>query len=101
MLGCLPRDPRFALPTRHLGLVQAAEHAELENFLDAAADLVAERIDLDALRSIARPARLDGELPASPSLQPLGQRIAVARDDAFAFAYPAVDRKSTRLNSSH
>src|SRR3546814_18777485 len=95
MLGCLPRDPRFALPTRHLGLVQAAEHAELENFLDAAADLVAERIDLDALRSIALPARLDRELPASPSLQPLGQRIADARDAAFAFPNPAaVDRYS-------
>jgi cobyrinic acid a,c-diamide synthase len=45
-------------------------------------------IDLDALRALAAPALpliLDGE---SAGLPPLGQRIAIAHDDAFAFHYP-------------
>ena len=88
LLGCVPRDPGLTLPDRHLGLVQAAEHADLDAFLDAAADIVARHIDVGALRDLARP----GRLPAPDgvtTLPPLGQRIAVARDTAFAFAYPA------------
>ncbi len=88
LLGCVPRDPGLTLPDRHLGLVQAAEHADLDAFLDAAADIVARHIDVGALRDLARP----GRLPAPDgvtTLPPLGQRIALARDIAFAFAYPA------------
>ena len=90
-LGCLPRDPALTLPERHLGLVQAAEHPALEAFLEAAAALVARHIDGEALRKLARPARSIAEpSPAEAPLPPLGQRIAVAADEAFAFAYPAV-----------
>ncbi len=89
LLGTLMRDPTLDLPSRHLGLLPAGEHAALEAFLDRAADRVAEALDLDALCALARPATLRGgqDLPALP---PLGQSIAVARDAAFAFAYPAV-----------
>ena len=87
-LGFLPRDPAFNLPERHLGLVQAQEHDALEAFLDRAADLMAERLDLSAIRACARLGlcRLDRVLLTPP----LGQHIAVARDEAFAFAYSAV-----------
>jgi cobyrinic acid a,c-diamide synthase len=48
-------------------------------------------VDLDRLLTLASSARLGGgEDTATPPLLPLGQRIAVARDEAFAFAYPAV-----------
>jgi cobyrinic acid a,c-diamide synthase len=88
-LGCLPRSARLEMPSRHLGLVQACERPDLDAFLDGAAGLVAEHLDIDALMALARPAPLSpGD--ASPPLPPLGQRIAVARDSAFAFAYPAV-----------
>ncbi len=87
-LGFLPRDPAFGLPERHLGLVQAREHTALDRFLDGAASIVVECLDLDALRACAKPTRCV-PAPVEP-LPPLGQRIAVARDDAFAFAYPAV-----------
>ncbi len=88
VLGTLPRDESLVLPERHLGLVQAGEHPELDAFLDRAAALAGEHMDLAALRALARPARNAANAP-SP-LPPLGQRIAVARDDAFAFSYAAV-----------
>jgi len=88
LLGCLPRDDGLAVPSRHLGLVQAGEHPDLARFVEDAADRVAEAVDLDALAALAAPARLAGAHAAAPGLAPPGQRLAVARDRAFAFAYP-------------
>ncbi len=87
ILGALPRERDLALPSRHLGLVQAEEHTELEALLDRAADHLENHCDLDALAALARP--LSPHLPhtPAPSLPPMGQRIAVARDAAFGFAY--------------
>src|SRR5258708_758121 len=87
LIGCLPRAEELVLPSRHLGLVQAEERPDLEAFLERAADLAERHLDLDALAAMARPAR-----PPPAALDrraaPLGQRIAVASDEAFAFCYP-------------
>ncbi len=88
VLGALPRDDGITLPSRHLGLVQACEQADLEGFLERAADAIDAAVDLDRLRSIARPIECSGAI--SQALRPLGTHIAVARDIAFAFAYPHV-----------
>ena len=88
VLGCIPRDHGLATGERHLGLVQAAEHPNLERLLDHAADAIAEHVDVAALRDLARPATVTLDNSANPSVPPLGQRIAVARDTAFAFCYP-------------
>jgi cobyrinic acid a,c-diamide synthase len=88
-LGCLPRQGDLEMPSRHLGLVQAGEHGDLEARIDRAADWLAPAVDLDALAAVARPSALPA-LAAAPPLPPLGQRIAVARDAAFAFAYTNV-----------
>ena len=88
LLGFLPRDEALALPSRHLGLVQACERPDLEAFLDRAAAAVAAHVDVEALLSLAGPTVVDAA-PARP-VGPLGQRIAVARDPAFAFAYGAI-----------
>lgn len=85
VLGTLPRRADLALPSRHLGLVQASERADLTDFLDRAADLIAESCDLDAILAATRPVAAPDGPPAR--LPPLGQRIAVARDAAFSFAY--------------
>jgi cobyrinic acid a,c-diamide synthase len=90
VLGCMPHDGRLELPERHLGLVQAHELPELDDFLDRAAALVQEHVDLTRLRRLARPFGLGLYGPPAQPLRPLGQRIAVAQDVAFAFAYPAV-----------
>ncbi len=89
-LGWLPRREALRVPERHLGLVQAREHPSLAAFLDAAADDVAAHLDIDRLRALAEPATMPSVDASTAPLPPLGQRIAVARDDAFAFAYPAV-----------
>ncbi|PRY26190.1 cobyrinic acid a,c-diamide synthase [Aliiruegeria haliotis] len=86
VLGVLSRSAALALPERHLGLVQASETEGLEQFLDAAAAQVAAGLRITALADAAAPLAP----PATPPrrLPPPGQRIAVARDTAFTFAYP-------------
>lgn len=89
VLGCLPRTPELVLPERHLGLIQAGEHTDLEQFLEMAARWVSEHVDLAAVQSLARKSSVEPVVKSISPLPPLGQRIAVARDHAFAFCYPA------------
>jgi cobyrinic acid a,c-diamide synthase len=88
-LGALPQDPGLMLSERHLGLVPAGERAAAETVIARAAAAVAACIDVDRLVGLAQPAILATAGMAAP-LMPLGSRIAIARDDAFLFAYPAV-----------
>ncbi|MEM8739961.1 MAG: cobyrinate a,c-diamide synthase [Pseudomonadota bacterium] len=85
VLGCVPRDAALMLPERHLGLVQAGEMPGLSGWLDRAADIVADAVDLAQLRRAAVPPLMGGPLRLLP---PPGQRIALARDVAFSFVYP-------------
>ncbi|WP_420402551.1 cobyrinate a,c-diamide synthase [Nisaea sp.] len=89
VLGAVRTDNTLARPSRHLGLVQAGEHPDLEAFLELAADRMEADLDLDAILASARPAAAS-TAGASPPLPPLGQRIAIARDPAFAFCYPHI-----------
>jgi cobyrinic acid a,c-diamide synthase len=89
ILGSVPIEADLAVPERHLGLVQAGEHPALEAFLDHAADLVSASVDIEALAAMARNSMLTTATPTLPYF-PLGNRIAVARDRAFTFAYPAL-----------
>lgn len=89
VLGYIGRDSRLALPDRHLGLVQAGEQEGLEAFLATAATIVSQSIDTAALCALAQPTPI--ELTRNRNgLPPLGQRIAVASDDAFSFSYPHI-----------
>lgn len=85
VFGTLPRRDSIALPSRHLGLVQAEEHGALDALLDEAADFISSHCDLDGLRAIAKAASL---APGTWTIRPPGQRIALARDAAFSFVYP-------------
>ena len=89
VLGGLASDPALMLPSRHLGLVPASENAGAEAIVARAANLIGSSVDVDGLRRLARPSKLRGEVQGS-RIPPLGQRIAVACDDAFCFAYPRV-----------
>jgi cobyrinic acid a,c-diamide synthase len=85
VLGVLPRREDLAVPSRHLGLVQATEHPDLAAFIDRAADAVEAGCDVAAITALAAPVLAAAGPPGR--LPPPGQRIAVARDAAFGFAY--------------
>lgn len=87
VLGAVYRQDQMAHPSRHLGLVQAGEHPDLQAYLDRVGDAVTEAVDLEALTSLATPLPVAGK---APQLTPPGSRIAVAHDRAFAFAYPHI-----------
>lgn len=91
VVGAVRRTPDMALPERHLGLVQAREHAALQAFIDRLADVMARSIDLDAVLALAAPLAASGDAGAAPP--PPGQRIALADDAAFAFVYPHLLRR--------
>ena len=83
--GWLPRDGEIALPDRHLGLVQAAEIADLETRLENAATRIAQT----ALAELPPPVTFPAATLEPPPRLLDGVRIGVARDTAFAFLYPA------------
>src|SRR5262249_14771622 len=87
--GSLPRDEAITLPERHLGLVQAGEHGDLDERLDRLATTVAIHVDLDAIAKLGVPPRVV-EANQVAALPPPGSRIALARDAAFTFVYPHI-----------
>jgi cobyrinic acid a,c-diamide synthase len=89
VFGAVPRDAALAMPERHLGLVQAGEHADLAARLDRLADMAKRHLDLDAILAAAAPLALAGTA-STPALPPPGQRVALALDQAFSFVYPHV-----------
>jgi cobyrinic acid a,c-diamide synthase len=92
VLGALPRREALAVPSRHLGLVTAAEHGGAAvAAVDAMAELVAAHIDLDAVAGLAAPlpagsawsaAEAIGDGPAAR-----GAVVAVLGGPAFTFGY--------------
>ena len=89
VLGSIKRDETLVLPERHLGLVQASEHANLAAWFDRLAAMAEQCLDLDAILKLAAPPHLSAAGPY-PSIPPPGQRIALAQDAAFSFVYPHV-----------
>lgn len=85
VFGAIPKSANIELKSRHLGLVQAEETADLEQRLAAIASLVEQHCDLDRLLAAAGDAA-PRECGAA-GIVPPGQRVAVANDVAFRFAY--------------
>lgn len=85
VLGVLPRRGDLALPERHLGLIQAVEHPDLDAAIAGYADFLREHVDLGAIKAAASGAALPA---ATPLPKPPAQRIALAQDAAFSFTYP-------------
>jgi cobyrinic acid a,c-diamide synthase len=92
VLGALRRAGAVAAPSRHLGLVPAAERrADAQASVDALAVLVAASVDLDEVAAIARSAPPLHAEPWSPPAAPAapGERpvVALAGGAAFSFSY--------------
>ena len=90
-LGALKRDADFALPERHLGLTVATELPDAMDRLDALADALAGtplgRLDAAGWQRWAVAFDPAGKVDVPVLLR--GRTIAVARDAAFCFIYPA------------
>lgn len=84
-LGGVSSQADIALPARHLGLVSAAEVADLEARLERAADAVA----ATGLAALPPPIGFEATPAPQPPALLAGRTIAVARDAAFCFIYPA------------
>jgi cobyrinic acid a,c-diamide synthase len=89
VLGAVPRETELALPERHLGLVQAGEHADLGKLMNRLVAIAQNHIDLNAIliSAVSLAADASGS-NKSPALPPPGQRVALASDQAFSFVYP-------------
>lgn len=86
-LGWMPRDAEISLPERHLGLVAANELDDIDARIDRAAQaLKFSAIELPAVEFEASAMR---ETAAVLADKLAGKIVAIARDEAFAFIYPA------------
>ena len=88
VLGSLPRQKEISMPERHLGLVQVNEQEQLEEKIETFANLVENNTEVLEIYKLAR----NRSFPIKKNKQskPPGQRIAVAKDEAFSFIYPHV-----------
>ncbi|WP_457623655.1 cobyrinate a,c-diamide synthase [Nocardioides secundeburneus] len=91
VLGTIPRDASLATPSRHLGLVTAAEREESAALVAALAERVTACVDLDAVLDVARSACDLDVAPWSPDVvsppSPARPVVAVAAGPAFTFRY--------------
>jgi len=86
LFATLPRQHK-SLPERHLGLVLPNEVNDIDELLDQLADQL---VFDDAAWSNLRTTRIAIPSAASASPMPLsGKTVAIARDAAFMFLYPA------------
>lgn len=93
--GALPHNAAAALPERHLGLWQAAEIDDLTDRLDRLADGLAASAAVD----LPDPVVFADLLPPPCEPRLAGRRIAIARDAAHAFIYPANVETLRRLGA--
>ena len=88
VLGMIRRDPRLALPSRHLGLIPARElGGDAQAAVSALADAVAAQVDLAAVIRLARSA---ADLHAPSPSQPERTRPAVSLDAHRRAAAPLI-----------
>ncbi|MEM7603497.1 MAG: cobyrinate a,c-diamide synthase, partial [Verrucomicrobiota bacterium] len=87
VLGALPVDAMMEWPERHLGL-RAAQEGDFCS-ADDLASVAEAHLDVEALWTLAQEGE-SGEVESSPSRQDGARlKLAVARDEAFHFYYPA------------
>ncbi len=94
VLGCLPRDPSFALTSRNLGLVPAHELKNLDAKLQKWTSLAIKHLDLPEFHKLLLP-----PISSKDPIRTLYEKsidkfsllpprpVAIAEDDAFHFRY--------------
>jgi len=89
LLGFMPRDDRFIIPERHLGLFMGDEHPLNDESIGDLAAAVEQHLDLETMLS----SKVSLSAPRSKKRlsHPVSQKrkyIAIAMDEAFSFYYP-------------
>ena len=87
ILGYLPRNLDFSIPSRHLGLLTGDEAPIAKEMVDLLATTIAEHIDLDRLVDLCPRFSPVAQLQTPAHMADSPCRIAVARDKAFCFYY--------------
>jgi cobyrinic acid a,c-diamide synthase len=92
VLGVIPRDEGIETPSRHLGLVPAAERAESAHTLERMAEVIVAHVDIDAVLKLAHEAETLTATPWDPTSEirpPSTDRpvVAIAGGRAFTFRY--------------
>jgi cobyrinic acid a,c-diamide synthase len=96
VLGVLPRDAGIEIPSRHLGLVPAAEREEAAEAVAQFAQRISDHVSLSSIIAVARSAPPLETAPWSPADQvqpPSDARpvVAIAAGRAFTFRYTETD----------
>ncbi len=98
VLGTVRRSKELVIDERHLGLMPANEAPQSQKFIDNAAKIIAEQVDLDKVLSFKGDATLfsdvldkkkKGSVPFKKVTKTINNlTVAVAKDKAFGFYYP-------------
>ncbi len=96
VLGMFPKIPQSPIPERHMGLISDQEygkdeHGSIQHALDSLADMAKQRLELNAILSIAKSATPFGAnpgplYPGTPAEKKA--RIGYVHDAALWFYYP-------------
>lgn len=91
VLGYLPEHTSFAIPSRHLGLLQPDEMQKQREWVETVAEAARKTINIDGILEIAAQAEMlqirESTCETEKCKFPAGYRIGVARDAAFSFYY--------------
>lgn len=89
VLGAIHKDERLEITERHLGLMPSNEAPQADAKINVIASLIAEQVDLDAVRRIGESAvELSAPTLPRPKNSNADVTIGIARDAAFGFYYP-------------
>ena len=96
VLGILPRDAGIEIPSRHLGLVPAAEREEAAEAVAQLARRIGDHVSLESIITIAQSAPTLEAKPwsAADQVRPLSDArpvVAIAAGRAFTFRYAETD----------
>jgi cobyrinic acid a,c-diamide synthase len=96
VLGVLPRDAGIEIPSRHLGLVPAAERHEAAEAVAQLAQRISDHVSLSSIISVAQSAPPLESEPWSPTdhVEPPSDSrpvVAIAGGRAFTFRYAETD----------
>jgi cobyrinic acid a,c-diamide synthase len=96
VLGTLPRDAGIEIPSRHLGLVPAAEREEAADAVMQLSRRISDHLSLNSIISVVQSAPVLDAEPWSPADQvrpPSEARpvVAIAAGRAFTFRYAETD----------